>query len=102
MNEHTGIRFRDGDLIPADEPLARWITIVAMALNDAVLVNGWLIPRLQGDGPAHENVSLGRLAASHLYEVAKFLDKSERRVPAVAAFVGRLGEDARAAYERVK
>ena len=102
MADDVGIRFRDGDFIPADEPLARWITIVAMALNDAVLVNGWLLPRLQGDAPAHVNVYLGRLAASHLYEVAKFLDRSERRVPKVAEFVKGLDEDARAVYERVK
>jgi hypothetical protein len=103
MTEHAGIRFRDGGFIPADEPLARWITIVAMALNDAVLVNGWLIPRLQGDdAPAHENVYLGRLAASHLYEVAKFLHQSERRFQEVRDFLAELDEESCTVYERVK
>lgn len=102
MIEPVGIRFRDGDFIPADEPLARWITIVAMALNDLVLVNGWLIPSLKQDGPDHVNVYLGRLAASHLYEIAKFLHQSERRVAEVREFVHNLPEDARTAYEQVK
>lgn len=100
--DDVGIRFRDGDFVPADEPLARWLTVVTMAVNDLVLVNRWALPRLQGDGPAHENVYLGRLVASHLYEVAKFLHQSERRVSEVRDFIAGLDEESRDAYARVK
>ena len=102
MSKHVGIRFRIGDLFPADDPLARWLTGCMAALNDLLLVNGWLIPRLESDGPHHVNVYLGRLGASHVFEVAKFLHHSERRVPQVRTFLDGLNADARAAYERVK
>lgn len=102
MTEHAGIRFRDGEFVPADDPLARWLTVVAMAVNDLVLVNTWLIPSLQDDGSPHVNAYLGRLGASHLYEIARFLDQSERQVPDVREFVRGLPEGARARHERVK
>lgn len=104
MSEHLGIRFRDGEAFPADDPLARWLTVCAMALNDLLLVNRWLMPRLQEqiEAPDYENVYLGRLAGAHLFEVAKFLEVSDRKMPAVRDFVGRLDADAQAAYEQVK
>jgi hypothetical protein len=50
-----------------------------MAANDLVDLNQQLFPRLGGDAPAYENLYLGRLVASHLYEAAKFLVEAERR-----------------------
>jgi hypothetical protein len=35
MAEHAGIRFRIGDLFPADDPIARGMTVCAMGLNRA-------------------------------------------------------------------
>jgi hypothetical protein len=102
MAEHAGIRFRIGHLFPADDPVARWMTVCAMGLNDLLLVNRWLVPSLRSDGPAYINVYLSRLGASHLFEVAKFLHESERRVPEVRSFLADLGDEERAAYERVK
>jgi hypothetical protein len=101
-SKHVGIRFRIGDLFRADDPLARWATVCSMALNDLLLVNRWLIPSLKEDGRDYVNVYLSRLAAAHLYEVAKFLHQSERRVAEVPDFIAGLGENDRAAYERVK
>lgn len=47
------VRFKIGEAFPADERLARWVTVCAMALNDLLLVNRWLWPRLK------EEVALG-------------------------------------------
>lgn len=102
MGERVGIRFRIGDLFPADEPVARWLTVCAMALNDLLLVNRWLVPSLKDDGPAYVNVYLSRLGAAHVFEISKFLHQSERQVPEVRSFVAELGDDERAAYERFK
>jgi hypothetical protein len=104
MRDHLGIRFKDGDAFPADEPLARWMTICAIALNDLLLVNRWLVPRLkeQVESQDYENVYLARLAGSHLFEIAKFLEQSDPRVPEVRKFVATLGRSAQDAYEKVK
>jgi hypothetical protein len=94
------IRFRIGEAFPADDPLARWITVCAMALNDLLLVDRWLIPKLEGKEPSepYETFYLGRLAAAHLFEAATFLKKSDKRVPPVKEFVAGLGEEPRLAY----
>jgi hypothetical protein len=97
------IRFKIGEAFPADDPLARWITVCAMALNDLLLVNRWLIPKLKGQEPseAYETFYLGRLAAAHLFEAATFLKKSDKRVPAVKEFVADLDEEPLAAYAQL-
>jgi hypothetical protein len=103
MCKYLGIRFKDGDAFPAEEPLARWLTVCAMALNDLLLVNRWLVPRLSGeiDASGGETVYLGRLAASHFFEVAKFLEKSDA-VDDIRQFVSGLDPDVQGAYEKVK
>jgi hypothetical protein len=102
MANPSGVEFKIGDLFPADDAVARWITVCAMALNDLLLVNRWLVPSLENDGPAYIHLYLARLGAGHLFEVATFLHLSERRVPEVAQFVRGLDENVAAAYERVK
>lgn len=102
MSERVGIRFRIGDLFPSDDPVARWMVPCAMALNDLFYVHRHLYPLLENDGPGSETMYLSRVAAGHLYEIAKFLAESESRIPEVRAFTARLDDDARAAYEAVK
>jgi hypothetical protein len=94
------VRFKIGDGFPADDRLARWMTVCAMALNDLLLVNRWLVPRLEEKTPSDpsENFYLGRLAAAHLFEIAVFLKQSDR-IPKVQKFVAGLNEEARADYE---
>ena len=94
------IRFKIGEAFPADDPLARWVTVCAMAMNDALLVNRWLIPRLQEEVPSelHETVYLGRVAAAHLYEAASFLRKY-RRQPKIKKFIEDLEPEHQAEYE---
>jgi hypothetical protein len=97
------IRFRIGEAFPAENPLARWMTVCAMAANDLILVNRWLLPKLKEEEPSegYETVYLGRLAAAHLFEAATFLEKSDRRFAVVRELAARLTEDAQAAYRRL-
>jgi hypothetical protein len=97
------VRFKIGEAFPADDPLARWMTVCAMAGNDLLLVNRWLIPKLKEEerSEPYENVYLGRLAAAHLFEAATFLKKSDKRLAVVRELVAGLNEDAQAAYRQL-
>lgn len=99
--KHIGMRFRVGDLFPSDAPISRWLTGCCMALNDVLLVNNHLMPRLQEGGEPGGNVYFARLGAAHLYEAGKFLSRSER-APAIGAFIAALDDGARGDYERVR
>ena len=46
------VRFKIGEGFPAEDQLARWMSVCAMALNDLLLVNRWLMPRLQEEIPS--------------------------------------------------
>lgn len=91
MAEGQIVRFEIGEAFPADDQVARWMTVCAMALNDLFLVNRWLFPRLEEKIPSepHETFYLGRAAAAHLFEAAAFLRRTER-IPPVKEFVGSL------------
>jgi hypothetical protein len=103
MSEHLGIRFKIGDAFPAESPLARWLAACAMALNDLILVNRWLLPKLEGQVPAegYENVYLAKVAGSHLFEVATFLERSDH-IEEVRQFVDGLDAEAQEAYRALK
>lgn len=94
------VRFKIGEAFPADDLLARWMTVCAMGMNDLLVVNQLLIPRLKDEIPSGpgEIFYLGRVAAGHLFEVATFLRKSDR-IPAISEFVAGLdNNEAQAAY----
>jgi hypothetical protein len=96
------VRFKISEAFPADDQLARWMTVCAMAFNDLLVVNALLIPRLEekiASGPG-EIFYLGRVAAAHLFEAATFLRKSDR-IPAIKKFVADLGEEAQTAYNEL-
>jgi len=98
-DEITGYRFeRIGDVFPADDPLARYLVVVSMALNDVTWATKRLLEGLEGDAPPYENVYALRLAGSHMWEMLKFLSGSEKNSPEVAAFLDGLPEDAREYY----
>lgn len=100
-DEHIGLRFRFGDLFPADDPVSRWLTVCSMALNDLLRVHNQLLPGLKGDAEPATNAYFARLNAAHIYEAGKFLERSER-APEIKAFVSSLDEEPRRHYERVK
>jgi hypothetical protein len=95
------VRFKIGEAFPADDQLARWMTVCAMAINDLLLVNRWLVPKLKDEVPSEpgEIFYLGRLAAANLFEAATFLRKSDRQLAPVKEFVATLGEEGQEAYQ---
>jgi hypothetical protein len=97
------VRFKIGEAFPADDQLARWITVCSMALNDLLLVNRWLFPLLEEDAEIEPGAIpyLGRIAAAHLFEVATFLRKSDRTLLVVREFVVTLDEEARSFYREL-
>jgi len=58
-------RFRIGDALPSSDPAARFVTVVAAALNDLLFVNRLLD---RDDGGPEELQYLLRTAISHLWE----------------------------------
>src|SRR5437660_1019674 len=82
--------FRIGDLFPSSDPVSRWLTVCAIALNDTVPVNDRIAKALQEDRPIGLRLYDLRLSASHLFEASKFLAKSERRFPEIEAFIERM------------
>jgi hypothetical protein len=100
MNRQVGIRFEIGKAFPAEEPIARWLTVCAMALNDILLVHRWLFPAIHNRTPDYVNNYLSRLGAAHLFEAAKFLADSDR-IQEVKDFVAELSQDDQEAYRRL-
>jgi hypothetical protein len=74
-----------------------------MGLDDLLLVNRWLLPRLEGttESAPYEHAYLARLAGSHLFEVAKFLERSDR-IHGVRTLIAELDEETRSAYDQVR
>jgi hypothetical protein len=99
MTDGQIVRFKIGDGFPADDQLARWMTVCAMALNDLLLVNRWLVPRLEEKVPSesYEDFYLSRSAAAHLFEVAIFLRESDRLLT-IREFVVNLDPQTQAHY----
>ncbi len=85
--------FRIGDLLPETDPLARFVTVLAAALNDLLFVNGLLLARedstLEG-----ERQYLFRTAIAHLWELSLTLARW-RDQPVVQPLIAALGQDAR-------
>lgn len=102
MTDGQIVHFKIGEAFPADDQLARWMTVCAMALNDLLIVNALVIPRLEGKVPSEdgEPFYLGRVAAAHLFEAASFLRNSDR-VQTIRGFVATLDEETQAAYQEL-
>lgn len=99
MPDRDGIEFQIGEAFPPDSRLARWMTDCLMALNDLLLVNRWLVPKLKDEVPSegYEHLYLARLAATHLFEIARLLKKSDR-FEDIREFIAVLDPEARDAY----
>jgi hypothetical protein len=81
------IRFKIGDAFPASDPVARFITGLAMISND------WLRSVEEmfslGDTPEEvgRRVSLFRRQAALVHEAATFMADARRMFPQVASFI---------------
>lgn len=88
------LAFKAGDVLPADEPLSEWLTVLAMAFNDLALVND----HLESDyDELHAYLYWLRLGVSHFTEIAMYLERTQH-VPAVEAYVASLPDEVRARY----
>src|SRR3712207_5178630 len=94
--------FKIGDAFPAGDPVARFITGLAMISNE------WLrsitdLFSLEGDTPEEmgRRISLFRRQAALIHEAATFISDALRRFPEVSRFVDGLDAKARDGCERV-
>jgi hypothetical protein len=92
----TIMHFKIGDAFPAEDPVARFITVLAMMSND------WLRSAEEilgiADGGADEDgrrVMLFRQQASLHHEAATFIVEARHRFPAIAEFIDKLPQEAR-------
>src|SRR3954463_13871973 len=93
-----GIAFRIGDVFPADDPIARWTSVLAMAANNTVYLNVRLI---EGDLPPELNLYYFRLLAAHFFEAADWLRSTRFHWPEIDKLVDSLDADNRARFERI-
>jgi hypothetical protein len=91
----TIIRFRFGDVFPADDFTSEWVATIALAFNDIAFVHSQFDEAYEG--PAYRYFYLLRLSLGHFNEAAKYLDKTEA-IPEVKAFVQTLPADVQAHY----
>jgi hypothetical protein len=98
-DQERRLEFRIGEAFPADDPLARWMTVVAMSHNDLVFCN----LRMSGprELPPAENIYYFRLVASHYWELALFLRKTYQEWQVVRDFVSGLDEAVRSDFDCV-
>jgi hypothetical protein len=89
-----GVRFRIGDAFPADQAVARFVVVLMMALNDLLPLNERLTEETDDALPPHERLYLARLVASHLFELATFLEEVPGRFQEIDAFLAGLLEEA--------
>jgi transcriptional regulator with XRE-family HTH domain len=95
---HRGIGFRIGDAFPADNPLARWATALAMGANYSVYLNVRLV---EGDLPPEANLYYFRLIVGHFFEAAKWLKKTRKQWPEIDKFIASLDEEDQKRYDDI-
>jgi hypothetical protein len=97
-SRHHGIGFKIGEAFPADDPIARWATALAMAANDAVYLN---VHMIEGDLPPELDVYYFRLVASHFIEAVDWIRDTRRIWPEIDQFIQSLDEDSQARCDRL-
>jgi len=91
----TTLRFRIGDAFPADDPIARFITVLAMISNDWLRLLRDMLDLEESDWDADgRRVLLFRLQAAAHHEAATFIADTRRRFPAVDKFIDGLEDEA--------
>jgi hypothetical protein len=84
------VTFRIGDVLPADDVVARFLTGVALSTNDLIRVQSYVVV----EQDVAKQLFLFRQNASYVWETAIFV-RDSRRLAAVDAFVTGLPETAR-------
>jgi hypothetical protein len=98
--------FRIGDVFPADEPVARFVTVVAMISNDwQRLAKQMLVLEDVQDEDEEELsallISNYRLQASLHVEAARFLNRAHTNFPDVREFIDALPSEAKDRFKLV-
>lgn len=98
----TTLRFKIGEAFPAGDPVARFITIVALMSNDwlRLIEDMMALEDANPDAVGRRIMSFRQQAALH-DEAARFIADARRRFPAVDEFIKHLDADAQAECERV-
>lgn len=93
MEDGRIVRFEVGKAFPADDSVARWVTVCCLAVTDLFGAMHLLMPRLREKGPRREVEAffLTRVFAERFFEAANFLADSYRD-PEVDAFLNGLGD----------
>jgi hypothetical protein len=95
----TTLRFTIGDAFPADDPVARFVTVLAMMSNDWLrLIDQMLrFEDVDPDAAGLRMMSFRHQAALYS-EAATFIRDAQRRFPDVATFVAELNGAAQRYY----
>ena len=96
--QNPGIAFTIGTSFPADAPVARFVTVLAMMSNDLLRLITLLFKENGNEG---DRIFYFRLLSSAFFEASKFLRVSVPRWPELQAFVGSLEIDARSELDRL-
>lgn len=80
-----------GEVFPAEDPVARFVTAMAIAHNDMSRLYVWAV---DGDETTAENIHAFRLHAAIYFEAAVHLKETPRRFPVVRDFLAALPMDA--------
>ncbi len=92
------VTFNIGEAFPASDPVARFVTVLAMVSNDA---NRSLDELIAVDDAEHSpdsgarKMMLFRQQAAFFFEAAKFITKANRHAPEVREFIAGLPQEAR-------
>jgi hypothetical protein len=90
------LRFKIGDAFPAGDPVARFITVLAMMSNDWMRSARYLLEIQDGShDEGGRRLMLFRQQASLHHEAASFIVDARHRFPAIDAFLDGLPEIAR-------
>jgi hypothetical protein len=92
--------FSIGDAFPESDPVARFVTVLAMVINDWHRTMDMMATIAEqdqnGENPEARGIKLrlARQEAAACFEATKFVDESRRHFPEIEAFVKGLGSEA--------
>jgi hypothetical protein len=97
------IRFEKiGAAFPASDPVARFITVLAMMANDWLrLMSDMLALKDEDADSAGRGIMLFRQQAALHHEAAEFIVDARKRFPKIDAFINALDQDARDECDQV-
>lgn len=93
------LKLRMADAFPADDPIARWVMNLSVALGDLRIASKYATREEQ---PDHERIYFVRIFSSHLREISKLLVLNYREREDVRQFVATLPQEGQEARDEVE